>query len=138
MDINTLKLFGFLIFVFPGSIFWLLLAGFFLVKRDMRLEMIERQKTIDKQLAQFEEECKKPMSFIQFYDQFGQKHTTDVSYPRYGNEGSKRWFWLNTSKMEAEKLLAYSYERGFFRNKEGTTFPACNIREATVEVVSGT
>lgn len=125
---------------FQAAYFWLLLVGFFLVKRDMKLEEIERNKNEAENRIKIEEEMKKPFYRIRFITSDGNVNFSSDITPAWDDRRirSKNWFWLNTAEMEANKLLKFSYERGFFRDSSDNTYPACNVLTAKIEAVSGT
>jgi len=77
-----------------------------------------------------EEEGKKPKWVVSFVV----NGETKRSKPE---EPTAFWGWdeyvLRTSKREAQRLLEAFYERTYFTDSEGVTYPACNVQSARIE-----
>lgn len=83
-------------------------------------------------------EMKKPLYRIAFYtsgDRYGGYNATSIMEPYNTLEGCN-WNIRRTSKSQAESHLAACYERGYFRNTAGDTYPTCNIQTAKIEEVN--
>lgn len=78
-----------------------------------------------------EEENKKPKSYIQFTIQGGVVRVSEEFNPsldRYFDE----YVIKRTSEDIAALALKKMYKRGYFTDKEGLTYPSCNVKHAFV------
>lgn len=82
--------------------------------------------------SRWKNELQKPMYKIEFKTQFDNtiRITNSIKPIRFGDGSGMSW--IDTSYERAERLLYTSYERGYFKDSEGVTYPACNILYAEV------
>lgn len=139
MDIETLKL-GLLLFFIPGIFIWFPLLMWYCVKQDMKKDKIKGDANEIKNRAAIEAEMKKPFYVVRFKTNDGTERVSADVTPGWDEDRirSGRWFWLNTAEQEANKLMKFYYEKGYFRDNKDVTYPTCNVLEAKIEVVSGT
>lgn len=136
MDFKT----AIFLFFLPGMFIWIPLLFWYFLKKEMKEEEIQGNKNEAENRIKIEEEMEKPFYRIRFVTSDGNVNFSADITPAWDDRRirSKNWFWLNTAEMEADKHLKFSYERGFFRDSNDNTYPACNVLTAKIEVVSGT
>lgn len=133
MTLETLKIIG-LLALFPGFIIWAPILMYYSVKKDTERETKEADILEAERMVQIEEEKKNPMYRVKFYVGGGEPHYSVDCPVQYDKIRSKRWFWMHSSKTEAEIQMRHFYKIGYFRNKEDVTFPTCNVTQAFIEV----
>lgn len=84
--------------------------------------------------SKYQDELQKPMYKIAFKTKFDNetRYTNSIKPRKIGDGSGMSMSWIGTSYERAERLLSLSYERGYFKDSEGITYPACNIVRAEV------
>lgn len=80
--------------------------------------------------AEWERELKNSMYKVEFVVDNTTYETQSLKPYRVGDGSSLSW--LEGSHDRAQRLIKQSYARGYFKDTEGTTYPACNIKSARV------
>ena len=76
------------------------------------------------------EECK-PKCYVEFRLQNGDVVRTDSFKPKNSNEGNP-YNHLYTSYELASTHNKYCFERGYFKDKDGLTYPVCEVKYSKV------
>lgn len=80
-----------------------------------------------------DEEMAKPMYFVEFQLLSGEIKKTSKYRPWQTCAGGN-WNIKRTSEGSANSSLERDYERGYFTDEYGVTYPACNVKSAVVKV----
>lgn len=107
-------------------------VAFYLEYKSDLKEWGKRESDDNAWLAQ---EMTKPRYFIEFELVSGEVKKTSKHQPWQTCAGSDYNF-QRTSESSAKASLERDYERGYFTDENGVTYPACNVKSAVVKVES--
>ncbi len=88
----------------------------------------EEKAKIKKSNEEFEAELKKPPYIIEFQTAERVNRSTEIKAYRFWDDSQ-----CSTAKSMAEHELKRSYERGYFTDSEGMTYPVCNVVWARIK-----
>jgi hypothetical protein len=116
-------------FLFLALIVGVPLLGVAMEVRSSRKDRKAREK---QDLLWLFDELDKPKYCIEFKTVYDKQLHTSISFLPFNTNAGGEYNRRTTSKQAAERYLQICYERGYFENYGGTTFPCCQIASAKV------